>query len=163
ERGRMQVASANPFTTEPVLSTPTARPAWPDARRAAVAFGDGGQTGFSHLHVAFDPTYHGGLGLLRSASEAELYVFEDARPPVATEPVLSTPTARPAWPDARRAAVAFGDGGQTGFSPLHVAFDPTYHGGLGLLRSASQAELYVFEDDRPPVAIRGALELGLNA
>lgn len=88
ERGRMQVAFANPFTTEPVLSTPTARPAWPDARRAAVAFGDGGQTGFSHLHVAFDPTYHGGLGLLRSASEAELYVFEDDRPPVAIRGAL---------------------------------------------------------------------------
>ncbi len=83
ERGRMQVAFTNPFTIDPVQRTPTTRPVWPDARRAALAFGDGGQTGFSHLHVAFDPTYGGGLLLLRSASEAELYVFEDDRPPVA--------------------------------------------------------------------------------
>lgn len=82
ERGRLQVAFANPFSIDPVRTTPPGRPPWSDARRAALAFGDSGQSGISHVYAGIDPGHEGGLLLLRSASDVDLFVFEKDRAPL---------------------------------------------------------------------------------
>src|SRR5690606_4491728 len=44
----------------------------------------------------------------------------------------------------------------------YVALDPSYEGGLALLRSSSETTLFVFEKDWGPMVVRGAAVLGLN-
>lgn len=83
ERGRVRVAFVNPFSVDPVVVTPPGRAPWSDGRRAGVTFGSDGQSGASHLYVALDPSYEGGLALLRSSSETVLFVFEKDRGPTA--------------------------------------------------------------------------------
>jgi hypothetical protein len=81
ERGKLQVAFVDPFSIEAVRVSPVARPPWGDARRAALAFGDQGQSGISHLYSALDPSREGGLVLLRSSSGVDLFVFDRERAP----------------------------------------------------------------------------------
>ncbi len=74
-----------------------------------------------------------------------------------------TAVVRTPWPDARRAALAFADGGGSGIAVASVALDPGGKSGLFQLRSPAETRLFAFEAERPPVSIQDASAAGLSA